>query len=95
MNTALGDVVSSGTSYALDKITGSTSIDSRDISNVRQYLGGQTLPSSLQSMRKAVDGSMYLSSATTQINDLKSKITGVYNSSENNLSVMSSISFGL
>ena len=95
LNTALGDVVSSGTSYALDKITGSTSIDSRDISNVRQYLGGQTLPSSLQSMRKAVDGSMYLSSATTQINDLKSKITGVYNSSENNLSVMSSISFGL
>ena len=95
LNTALGDVVSSGTSYALDKITGSTSIDSRDISNVRQYLGGQTLPSSLQSMRKAVDGSMYLSSTTTQINDLKSKITGVYNSSENNLSVMSSINFGV
>ena len=95
LNTALGDVVSSGTSYALDKITGSTSIDSRDISNVRQYLGGQTLPSSVESVRKAVDGSMYLSSATTQINDLKSKITGVYNSSENNLSVMSSISFGL
>ena len=75
-------MVSSGVDYALDKITGSTSIDSRDVSNIKQYIGDYVSPSYLQSMRKASDGSLYLDSATTRINDLKSKIHGVYASSE-------------
>ena len=82
LNVVLGDVVSSGANYALDSITGSTNIDSRDVSNIKQYIGDYVSPSYLQSMRKASDGSLYLDSATTRINDLKSKIHGVYASSE-------------
>ena len=94
LNVALGDVLSSGTSYALDKITGSTPIDSRDISNIKQYLNDYVSPTYYQSMRTASDGSRFLATATTQINDLQSKIAGVYATSENSLNVMSSSSFG-
>ena len=94
LQTALGNVVSSGANYALDSISGSTNIDSRDISNIKQYLNDYVSPTYYQSMRTASDGSRFLATATTQINDLQSKIAGVYATSENSLNVMSSSSFG-
>jgi hypothetical protein len=84
LNIALGDVISSGTNYALDKITGSIGIDSRDVSNVRQYLSGQTLPRELQSMRKSsVDGSMVLvDNITADQLSLKRRIASRFPASE-------------
>ena len=83
LNVALGDVISSGTNYALDSISGSTNIDSRDISNIRQYLSGQTLPAELQSMRKAYDGSTTLvDNVTANQLSLKRRIGSVYPASE-------------
>ena len=88
LNVALGDVVSSGTNYALDSITGSTNIDSRDISNMKQWISDYVSPTYYQTMRTAPDGSRYLASETTNINDVKSKISGVFSASESNLNVM-------
>ena len=83
LNVAIGDVVSSGANYALDSISGSTNIDSRDISNIRQYLSGQTLPAELQSMRKAYDGSTTLvDNVTANQLSLKRRIGSVYPASE-------------
>ncbi len=88
LNVAIGDVVSSGTNYALDSISGSTNIDSRDISNMKQWMGDYVSPTYYQTMRTAPDGSRYLATATTNVNDVKSKISGVLASSENNLNIM-------
>ena len=66
LNAVLGDVISSGVeSYvdpALNKITGAVGIDSRDVSNVRQYLAGQIRPNdNYQRLSKSsADGSMVL-----------------------------------
>jgi hypothetical protein len=88
LNVALGDVISSGTNYSLDSISGSTNIDSRDISNMKQWMSDYVSPTYYQTMRTASDGSRYLATTTTNVNDVKSKISGVLASSENNLNVM-------
>ena len=93
LNTMLGDVVSSGTSYALDKITGSTRIDSRDVSNIRQFISDYKSPSSLQSMRKANDGSLFLDSYQRRNSDLDLKIKGVFESSEYSFGLGFTVSF--
>jgi len=93
LNTMLGDVVSSGTSYALDKITGSTRIDSRDVSNVRQFISDYKSPSSLQSMRTDFEGFQFLDSEKRRDSDLDLKIKGVFESSEYSFGLGFTVSF--
>ena len=81
LNVALGDVVSSGVNYALDSITGSTSIDSRDVSNIKQYIGDYVSPSYLQRLRRTRVG-LELFSTTSLVHEVQRKITGVFRSRE-------------
>ena len=69
LNVQLGNVISSGTNYALDSINGAVDIDPRDLNNIKQYLGGQTLPASLQRMTRSSTGVRQL----TDITHLKNK----------------------
>ena len=85
LQTALGNVVSSGANYALDSISGSTNIDSRDISNIRQYVSDYVSPHPYNIMHKDKDtGGLVLSASGTFLaNNLKTRIGNVYRAREN------------
>jgi len=88
LNVQLGNVVSSGTSYALDKLGSTTDIDTRDLSNIRQYVSDLATPSSsLQSVYRTDYGGRKLRNTTGQIDKLKGMISGVLSKSENSLGI--------
>jgi hypothetical protein len=88
LNTLLGDVVSSGTNYALDKLGSTTDIDPRDLSNIRQYVSDFSSPSSsLRRVQRTSSGARVLINTTAQIDKLKTKISGVFSKSENSLGI--------
>jgi hypothetical protein len=74
LNVQLGNVVSSGTNYALDSISGAVDIDPRDLNNIKQYLGGQTLPASLQRMTRSSTGVRQLTDKTNWTNKVHDKV---------------------
>jgi|APSaa5957512535_1039671.scaffolds.fasta_scaffold06151_2 hypothetical protein len=76
LNVQLGNVISSGTNYALDSINGAVDIDSRDLNNIKQYLGGQTLPGPLQRMTKSSTGVRQLTDKTHLTNNVHAKVIG-------------------
>ena len=74
LNVQLGNVISSGTNYALDSINGAVDIDPRDLNNIKQYLGGQTLPASLQRMTRSSTGVRQLTDKTHLTNRVHDKV---------------------
>ena len=81
--TPSGNVISSGTNYALDSISGAVDIDPRDLNNIKQYLGGQTLPASLQRMTRSstalgheTSGQLRLTGKVDWQNKIKARIDG-------------------
>jgi hypothetical protein len=74
LNVQIGNVISSGTNYALDSISGAVDIDPRDLNNIKQYLGGQTLPASLQRMTKSSTGVRQLTDKTNWTNKVHDKV---------------------
>ena len=74
LNVQLGNVISSGTNYALDSISGAVDIDPRDLNNIKQYLGGQTLPASLQRMTRSSTGVRQLTDKTNWTNKVHDKV---------------------
>jgi len=83
LNVMLGNVASSGTSYALNELGSTTDIDTRDLSNIRQYVSDFATPSSSdQFVHKKTSGASALVDTTGQINKLKGMISGVLPKSE-------------
>ena len=76
LNVQLGNVISSGTNYALDSINGAVDIDPRDLNNIKQYLGGQTLPAALQRMTKSPTGVRQLTDKTHLTNTIHTNVIG-------------------
>ena len=98
LNVQLGNVISSGTNYALDSISGAVDIDPRDLNNIKQYLGGQTLPASLQRMTRSSTalghesaGQLRLTGKVDWQNKIKARISGRLRSADDGSAEMKKI----
>ena len=98
LNVQLGNVISSGTNYALDSISGAVDIDPRDLNNIKQWVGGQTLPASLQRMTRSstalghkTSGQLRLTGKVDWQNKVKARISGRLRSADDGTAEMKKI----
>ena len=74
LNVQLGNVVTSGASHVYDKL-GGVDIGPNELKNIKQWMGGQTMPMRLQSLTKTSTGVQRLTNQTHLTNTVHTQIT--------------------
>ena len=75
LNVQLGNVVTSGASHIYDKL-GGVDIGPNELKNIKQWMGGQTMPMRLQSLTKTSTGVQRLVNQTALTNKVHANVIG-------------------